>query len=221
MDSGRVTGSSTELLEGVCESDDSASDELTSEEPQPDKTAVALNEKAKKKRPFLNKTLTPIPFSPVNIYLSNMAEEINNLIKKISPFLEEKTEVFRELSVFFGEGATPETNRKDLLAFLGRKRLFRVIRIAGSSFKDCVYQLVDNYPESMETLGMLRYYKSPSAQIPWEEIEKAEIALGNELTANAYGWTPDAWTAFPNRDPIVDNDNPYGLVAILAFDYGD
>ena len=60
-----------------------------------------------------------------------MAEEINNLIKKISPFLEEKTEVFRELSVFFGEGATPETNRKDLLAFLGRKRLFRVIRIAG------------------------------------------------------------------------------------------
>ncbi|WP_290746570.1 hypothetical protein [Fibrobacter sp. UBA4309] len=150
-----------------------------------------------------------------------MAEEINNLIKKISPFLEEKTEVFRELSVFFGEGTTPETNRRDLLAFLGRKRLFRVIRIAGTSFKDCVYQLVDNYPESLETLGMLRYYKSPGAQIPWEEIEKAEIALGNELTANAYGWTPDAWTAFPNRDPVVDNDNPYGLVAILAFDYGD
>jgi hypothetical protein len=38
---------------------------------------------------------------------------------------------------------------------------------------------------------------------------------------NAYGWMPDAWTAFENRDPVVDAENPYGLVALLAFGYDD
>ena len=62
---------------------------------------------------------------------------------------------------------------------------------------------------------------APSAPIQWEEIEKAEIALGGELTMNAYGWMPDAWTAFENLDPVVDAENPYGLVALLAFGYDD
>ena len=30
--------------------------------------------------------------------------EVNALIKKFSPFLDENSEVFRELAVFFGEG---------------------------------------------------------------------------------------------------------------------
>jgi hypothetical protein len=150
-----------------------------------------------------------------------MVGDIREHIKKLSPLMAEDSEIFRELAHFFGDGAKIETNRNDLAKFLGRKRLYRIIRIAGASYKDCAYQLIDNYPEAMESLGMLRYYKAPSAPIQWEEIEKAEIALGGELTMNAYGWMPDAWTAFENRDPVVDAENPYGLVALLAFGYDD
>ncbi|WP_298771510.1 hypothetical protein [uncultured Fibrobacter sp.] len=141
--------------------------------------------------------------------------EINALIKKLSPFLDEGSEVFQELSRFFGEGSKIDVHHGDLSKFLGAKRLFRVIRLKGESYKDCVYQLVDDHPESMEALGMLRYYRSPNGPIHWEEVEAAEIAMGKELTTNAYGWKPDAWTLFEG------NDTAHELTAILAFDYGD
>jgi hypothetical protein len=74
----------------------------------------------------------------------------------------------------------------------------------------------------MEALGMLRYYISPGKNIKWEDIEAAEIALGKELTTNAYGWMPDAWTAFENADDVQgDGTGTHQLVALLAFDYGD
>ena len=146
-------------------------------------------------------------------------EEVNALIKKLSPFLDEGSEVFRELALFFGPGSKIEVHTGDLSKFLGRRRLYRVIRLKGESFKDCVYQLVDDHPESMEALGMLRYYTSPGKKIDWEQIEHAEIALGKELTTNAYGWMPDAWTAFEGNSD--DGKNLHSLVAILAFDYGD
>lgn len=149
--------------------------------------------------------------------------DVNALIKKLSPFLDEGSEIFRELSVFFGEGNKIDVHRGDLSKFLGAKRLFRVIRLKGKSYKDCVYQLVDDHPESMEALGMLRYYKSPAGPIRWEEVEAAEIAMGKELTMNAYGWAPDAWTLFEggSGDIVADAEASHEMVAILAFDYGD
>ena len=146
--------------------------------------------------------------------------EIEALIKKLSPLMEEGSEIFRELAVFFGPGSKIATHQGDLAKFLGRKRLYRVLRLSGSSYKDCVYQLVDEHPESMEALGMLRYYTSPGGSIKWEDIESAEIALGKELTTNAYGWMPDAWTAFENADD-AQGAGTHQLVALLAFDYGD
>lgn len=137
------------------------------------------------------------------------------LIKKLSPFMDESSEVFRELAFFFGGSAKVVVHQGDLSKFLGRKRLYRVIRLQGESYKECVYQLVDDHPESMEALGMLRYYKSPAGKIQWADIEAAEIAIGKELTMNAYGWEPDAWTAFES-----DGDR-HELVAILAFDFGE
>ena len=47
----------------------------------------------------------------------------------------------------------------DLQKFLGRKRLFRVIRLKGESYKDCVYQLVDNHPECMDALGSAPFWR--------------------------------------------------------------
>ena len=148
--------------------------------------------------------------------------EIESLIKNLSPLMEESSEIFRELAIFFGPGAKIATHQGDLSKFLGRKRLYRILRFSGNSYKECVYQLVDDHPESMEALGMLRYYISPSKNIKWEDIEAAEIALGKELTTNAYGWMPDAWTAFENADDVQgDGTGTHQLVALLAFDYGD
>lgn len=104
-----------------------------------------------------------------------MAEDIKTKIKKLSPLMDENSEVFRELAIFFGEGSKIEVHNGDLAKFLGRKRLYRVIRLQGKSYKDCVYQLVDDHPESMEALGMLRYYKAPAGNIKWEEIEKTNL----------------------------------------------
>lgn len=155
-----------------------------------------------------------------NIYFFGMAtESIESLIQKFSPLMETDSEIFRELAFFFGNNAKVQTHRDDLSKFLGRKRLYQVLRFTGESYKDCVCQLVDDHPESMEALGMLRYYTAPGKKIDWEQIEFAEIALGKELTTNAYGWMPDAWTAFEGDED--GSENSHRLVAILAFDYGD
>lgn len=132
--------------------------------------------------------------------------------------MEEDSEIFRELALFFGEGAKVDVYRKDLARFLDHKRLYRIIRLKGESYKDCVYQLVDDYPESMEALGMLRYYKAPAGPIQWEEIERAEIAMGKELTTNAYGWAPDAWTVLEKNSDSGENAGVHEMVALLAFD---
>lgn len=138
--------------------------------------------------------------------------------------MDESSEIFRELSIFFGEGAKIEMLRSDLEKFLGHRRLYRVIRLQADSYRNCVYQLVDDHPEAMEALGMLRYYRVPAGRVPWQEIETAEIAMGEELTMNAYGWAPDAWTAFEkseaNAEP-VDESKCCEMVAILAFDFGE
>ena len=144
---------------------------------------------------------------------------IESLIKNLSPLMEESSEIFKELAIFFGPNSKIATDTSDLSKFLGRKRLYRVLRLSGESYKDCIYQLVDDHPESMEALGMLRYYTSPGGKIKWEDIEAAEIALGKELTTNAYGWMPDAWTAFELDEG--SEQRSHGLVAILAFDYGE
>lgn len=152
-----------------------------------------------------------------------MAEEIKSLIKKLSPLLEEDSEVFRELVTFFSGTAKISMHRDDLCKFLQDNRTFEVVRVSGKSYKDCVYELVDNYPEMMDAIGMLRYYKAPAGNIKWEEVEAAEIAMGNELTMNAYGWAPDAWTIFENNafDEATapeDKKGDYSLVAIVALD---
>ena len=141
-----------------------------------------------------------------------MPQEIKSLIKKHSPLLEEDSDVFRELETFFSDGAKISMHHDDLSKFLQDNRIYQVVRVNGKSYKDCVYALVDNYPEMMDSIGMLRYYKVPAGAIKWEEVEAAEIAMGNELTMNAYGWEPDAWTVFES------DGTEHSLVAIVALD---
>ncbi|WP_146196286.1 MULTISPECIES: hypothetical protein [unclassified Fibrobacter] len=150
-----------------------------------------------------------------------MLQDVAGQIKKLSPLMDETSEIFRELSLYFGGPAKIQVHQGDLAKFLGHKRLYRVIRLKGESYKDCVYQLVDDHPESLDALGMLRYYRAPAGKIKWEEIEKAETAMGNELTVNAYGWMPDAWTVFEKNAPDEEDVQSHELIAILAFDFGD
>ena len=82
-----------------------------------------------------------------------MSEEIRTLIKKYSPILEEDSDVFRELETFFSKGAKIEMHHDDLSTFLQDNRTYQVVRVSGKSYKDCVYELVDNYPEMMENRG--------------------------------------------------------------------
>ena len=152
-----------------------------------------------------------------------MSEEIKMLIKKLSPLLDEDSDVFRELETFFGKDAKIGMHRDDLSKFLQDNRTYQVVRVCGKSYKDCVYELVDNFPEMLDAIGMLRYYKAPTGSIQWEEIEAAEIAMGNELTMNAYGWAPDAWTVFApsaldEATAPEDKKGDYSLVAIVALD---
>ena len=152
-----------------------------------------------------------------------MSEEIKTLIQKLSPLLDEDSDVFRELETFFGNNAKIGMHRDDLSNFLQDNRTYQVVRVSGKSYKDCVYELVDNYPEMLDAIGMLRYYKAPAGPIQWEEIEAAEIAMGNELTMNAYGWAPDAWTVFETSalDEATAPEESLGnhtLVAIVALD---
>ena len=151
-----------------------------------------------------------------------MPEEIKLLIKKLSPLLEEDSDVFRELETFFSKNAKIEMHWEDLTKFLKDNRTYQVVRVSGNSYKDCVYALVDNYPEMLEGIGMLRYYKAPAGYIKWEKVEAAEIAMGNELTMNAYGWEPDAWTIFESNalDEIAPQDKKgdHSLTAIVALD---
>ena len=104
-----------------------------------------------------------------------MSEEIKTLIKKLSPLLEEDSDVFRELETFFSKDAKIEMHHGDLSKFLKDNRTYQVVRVNGKSYKDCVYALVDNYPEITEAIGMLRYYKATAGAIRWEEVEAAEI----------------------------------------------
>ena len=150
-----------------------------------------------------------------------MPEKIKSLIKKLSPLLEEDSEVFRELETFFSADAKINMHHGDLSKFLKDNRTYQVVRVSGNSYKDCVYALVDNYPEMMDAIGMLRYYKAPVGNIKWQDVEAAEIAMGNELTMNAYGWAPDAWTVFASNalDEATapeDKKGDYSLVAIVA-----
>ena len=141
-----------------------------------------------------------------------MSEKIKTLIKRLAPLLDENSDVFHELETFFSTEGKIDIHLGDLGKFLKNNRTYQVVRINGKSYKDCVYELVDNHPELMEAIGMLRYYKAPAGSIKWEDVEAAEIAIGNELTVNAYGWEPDAWTIFES------DGSEHGLVAIVALD---
>lgn len=137
--------------------------------------------------------------------------EAEALIRARSPFLDRESAVFVELLRFFGKGAGIATDLKDLREFLAPKRLYKVVRVSGTSFMKCAYALVDDHPECLGALGMLRYYVSPG-KIYWQDVEKAENVISDALVTDCYEWTPDAFTAF--EDSSAEG---FSLTAVVAF----
>ena len=118
------------------------------------------------------------------------------------------TPVSEAILRFYSDGALIETSKADLKELLLHKEI-KVYKTSAKNFEECVYNLLDNYPVSTAK-GMLRYYEAGNFE--WQECEKAEIAIGNALTQDIYGWQPDAWTVI--RVPDTDKVTLTAIVAI-------
>ena len=148
----------------------------------------------------------------VFVYFYGMtAEEIKVRIHHASPLLAESSEVFSELINFFLGESKIVPNFGELPRLLAPHRLFRVIRVCGSSIPDCAVRLIDEHPEFTCAKGMLRYYRCPPG-VNWRDVERAEDELSNAMLMDVYGWAPDGFTLFETADA-----GKFELVAILAF----
>lgn len=130
------------------------------------------------------------------------------IIAKHNEQLTENRNVYEAILQFYSDNALIETSIFDLKALLKNKTI-KVYKTSANTFKDCVYNLLDNHSELTAAKGMLRYYEAPE-NFNWIECEKAEIAFGDALTQDIYGFEPDFFTVFKS------NCDVYKLTIILA-----
>jgi len=129
---------------------------------------------------------------------SDKISKAQDLIAEMQPKLAENRVVYECILQLYSDGALIETNLADLKDLLMHKTIKTHITRA-ESFKECVYNLLDSHPELTASKGMLRFYEA-KPNFDWQECEKAEIALGEALTKDTYGWQPDFWTLFENKN---------------------
>jgi len=129
---------------------------------------------------------------------SDKISKAQDLIAEIWPGLTENRPVYETILRLYSDGALIETNLADLKELLEHKTL-KIHKINAETFKECVHNLLDSFPELTSAKGILRFYEV-APDFDWQECEKAEIALGEALTKDIYGWQPDFWTLFENKD---------------------
>jgi hypothetical protein len=120
--------------------------------------------------------------------------EAQDIIARLRPELVENRLVYEAILSFYSDNALVETQIADLKELLKCKAI-EVRKASAKSFKECVNNLLDSCPELTSAKGMLRYYEA-TPDFDWQECEKAEIAFGDALTMDSYGWKPDFWTVF-------------------------
>jgi len=141
---------------------------------------------------------------------SDKISKAQDLIAEIQPELVEDRAVYETILQLYSDGALIETNLADLRELLKHKTI-KIHKTSAETFKECVYNLLDSFPELTSAKGMLRCYEA-TPNFDWQECEKAEIALGDALTQDIYGWQPDFWTLFENKDL----ETACGLTVIVA-----
>ncbi len=129
---------------------------------------------------------------------SDKISKAQDLIAEIWPGLTENRPIYETILHVYSDGALIETNLADLKELLAHKTL-KIHKTNGKTFKECVNNLLDSFPELTSAKGILRYYEV-APNFDWQECEKAEIMLGDALNQGIYGWEPDFWTLFENKD---------------------
>jgi len=129
---------------------------------------------------------------------SDKISKAQDLIAEMQPKLAENRPVYETILQLYSDGALIETNLADLKELLKHKTI-EIHKTSAETFKECVYNLLDSFPELTSSKGMLRCYEA-MPNFDWQECEKAEIALGEALTQDIYGWQPDFWTLFEKKD---------------------
>ena len=141
---------------------------------------------------------------------SDKISKAQDLIAEIQPKLTENRPVYETILQLYSDGALIETNLADLKELLKHKTII-IHKTSAETFKECVYNLLDSFPELTSAKGMLRCYEA-APDFDWQECERAEIALGDALTQDIYGWQPDFWTLFEKKDLEM----ACGLTVIVA-----
>ena len=129
---------------------------------------------------------------------SDKISKAQDMIAEIRPGLTENRPIYETILHIYSDGALIETNLADLKELLAHKTL-KIHKTNGKTFKECVNNLLDSFPELTSAKGILRYYEV-APDFDWQECEKAEIMLGDALNQGVYGWEPDFWTLFENKD---------------------
>jgi len=128
---------------------------------------------------------------------SDKISKAQDLIAEIQPKLAENRLVYETILQLYSDGALIETNLADLKDLLMHK-IIKIHKTSAETFKECVYNLLDSFPELTSAKGILRFYEA-KPDFDWQECEKAEIALGDALARDVYNWQPDFWTLFENK----------------------
>ena len=129
---------------------------------------------------------------------SDKISKAQDLIAEILPGLAENRPVYESILQLYSDGALIETNIADLKELLHHKTI-KIHKTSAETFKECVYNLLDSFPELTSAKGILRFYEA-TPNFDWQECEKAEIVLGDALARDIYSWQPDFWTLFENKN---------------------
>ena len=143
-----------------------------------------------------------LPLYGLEMSSTDKISQAQDIIMQKRPELVENRSVYEAILQFYSDNALIETVIGDLNKLL-ESNVIEVYKVNAESFKECVLNLLDEFPELASSKGMLRYYES-TPNFDWQECEKAEITFGNALSQDTYGWTPDVWTLFQKESDICD-----------------
>jgi len=140
------------------------------------------------------------------LYSDKISQAQDLLVKR--PEIVENRPVYEAILQFYSDNALIETSILDLISLLKSKKI-EVRKTSANTFKECIYNLLDEFPELTAVKGMLRYYEAPK-NFDWKECENAETIFGEALTQDIYGWQPDFWTLFEKETELC------GLTVVFA-----
>jgi len=138
--------------------------------------------------------------------------QAQQIIAESRPELAENRSAYEAILQFYSDNALVETAISDLSKLLESQTIY-VHKTSAGTFKECVHNLLDDFPDITSAKGMLRYYEA-TPNFDWQECEKAEVAFGDAFSQDTYGWQPDVWTLFEKE--ADEEGNTRRLTVVVA-----